>query len=841
MDSLFDLLTRKDLSPIELQFLRDRLNVIEQQPTRNVQVSGSGNLTLWGDLRVDGDSVIDGTLSGGGTIATGGYTLTVSMSGKAVVGSGTANRLSVWLEDGSLGTSYALTTLGDLAYMGSSGAVVQAQYFENTLNHWSYGAETVVATITLPRAPTVGETAEIVIDLYSGANNPVYINTWRLRRSGLSGSILASHVVYGSYSYDPHSDHWSDTITDATPDQVYVLTVYSAFTLTGVGIGSDYRNIVVSLQSANPMPDRLPIGSEDQFLRVSSGVPVWETVTVITGVSDTTSVDLTVTGETLSAAVLPAGVDHNSLLNYSSDRHFLQTEIDHLSTALTTGLVKVTTGTGAISIVTDNSANWNTAYGWGNHASAGYALAADVIANSLLTTRGDIIRRGASAPERYGLSVPAAGTLNYLGVANGETDPSWKSASSNPGAAAAILQSTTAGYLQLVRLGLGVTPSYPLHVSGQGYVNANSTTAFVVEQSGVKANVLTVNTANALVGINRAPAVADRSAFQVLDTVYGAINVQNTTADATTTFGRFVVSHYTKAEEPIFAFGLTSTSAASIAYFGGGSSVFNAVSQISFYTAANTTTVTGTERMRIDSAGLVTIYDGGLVINENGAATGDARAESDTEANMWFLDASADVMYFGGTTNGIQIDKGGDLLFLGTATGYDDLQFPTATGKEPAAGAPTWETFTTNTKSYAFSVGDSIDLQGGEPRHGWKEGSLAEVHAHVTLKTANSSGANRYVKIQAYVAICDVLGTWTELAALSAEITVPNGTAAKTMYLLDLGDVTLTGYHVGMQIVPRVERIAATGGTEYGDDVYITQVGMHMEHNRIYSRTEYAA
>jgi hypothetical protein len=37
-----------------------------------------------------------------------------------------------------------------------------------------------------------------------------------------------------------------------------------------------------------------------------------------------------------------------------------------------TGIVKSTSGT--ISYLTDNSGNWNTAFGWGNHASAGYEL-----------------------------------------------------------------------------------------------------------------------------------------------------------------------------------------------------------------------------------------------------------------------------------------------------------------------------------------------------------------------------------------------------------------------------------------------------------------------------------
>lgn len=38
-----------------------------------------------------------------------------------------------------------------------------------------------------------------------------------------------------------------------------------------------------------------------------------------------------------------------------------------------TGLMKHTTTTGLISYITDNSANWNTAYSWGNHSVQGYA------------------------------------------------------------------------------------------------------------------------------------------------------------------------------------------------------------------------------------------------------------------------------------------------------------------------------------------------------------------------------------------------------------------------------------------------------------------------------------
>lgn len=71
------------------------------------------------------------------------------------------------------------------------------------------------------------------------------------------------------------------------------------------------------------------------------------------------------------------------------------------------------------------------------------------IANSLLTARGDIITRNATIPERLALTVPSAPTINFLGVLNGELQPTWKSASSAPGAAAAVLQTKATGELRL--------------------------------------------------------------------------------------------------------------------------------------------------------------------------------------------------------------------------------------------------------------------------------------------------------------------------------------------------------------------------------------------------------
>lgn len=185
----------------------------------------------------------------------------------------------------------------------------------------------------------------------------------------------------------------------------------------------------------------------------------------------------------------------------------------------------------------------------------------------------------------------------------------------------------------------------------------------------------------------------------------------------------------------------------------------------------------------------------------------------------------------------LQVNCGTDKTLILGETVWEDMQFVTSTGKVPAANYPTWEAFTTNTEMYAFSVDDKIQLETNEPPHGWKEGTVGSAHIHFCLKTGNTSGANQFAKFELIFAYSDYNGIWTEQAALTAETTIPTATSAKQSYLLTVGNVTLTGLHLGTQITCRARRIAATGGTEYADDVYITQVGVHLEKDTIGSRS----
>lgn len=76
--------------------------------------------------------------------------------------------------------------------------------------------------------------------------------------------------------------------------------------------------------------------------------------------------------------------------------------------------------------------------------------------------------------------------------------------------------------------------------------------------------------------------------------------------DAAAQTGRIKFRHWLNAEEDhTLILGSAASSTSGIAYIGGGSSLENACTQVSVYTAANNTTVTGTERWRCQANGIV--------------------------------------------------------------------------------------------------------------------------------------------------------------------------------------------------------------------------------------------
>ena len=210
-------------------------------------------------------------------------------------------------------------------------------------------------------------------------------------------------------------------------------------------------------------------------------------------------------------------------------------------------------------------------------------------------------------------------------------------------------------------------------------------------------------------------------------------------------------------------------------------------------------------------------------------------AEITTEANLTDFKIVGKGITLTTGTSDLTVSCATDKTLVLTETVWDDIQFTISGAKVPAANYPTWETFTTNTNEYSFAVNDYLDCGANEPSHGWKEGTSGSVHLHLAIKTLQNSGANRYAKFTVYVTSATVGGVFTE-TSVTAEYTIPNNTAALTHYLLSLGTVTFTNYLIGSQMKIRIKRIAATGGTEYASNVFVTQGGIHVEQDTIGSR-----
>ncbi len=132
---------------------------------------------------------------------------------------------------------------------------------------------------------------------------------------------------------------------------------------------------------------------------------------------DTSSVEFTFDSSTpkIEASVKPSGVDHDSLMNFVAGEH-----VDHAG-------VSISAGDG-------------------------------------LTGGGDI-----SASRTLSLTTPATLSVSSANNASGNHSHAITS-STNPGAAASLLATDASGFLQLTRVGLGISPSYPLDVSGDARI-----------------------------------------------------------------------------------------------------------------------------------------------------------------------------------------------------------------------------------------------------------------------------------------------------------------------------------------------------------------------------------
>jgi len=189
---------------------------------------------------------------------------------------------------------------------------------------------------------------------------------------------------------------------------------------------------------------------------------------------------------------------------------------------------------------------------------------------------------------------------------------------------------------------------------------------------------------------------APASRLHVSDAVAGGqVLVTTNETNSTSKIGSLATMHYTNAEEPVLAISVEGGASENTVQIGGGPGEFNASTSIRFFTAANSTTTGGTERMRIDSSGNVGIgtstpaYKLDVVGSVNVPADSSYVLGAGADRFIRYRSGNGDILYsfssgnfyqqnitssyhawFTGNNERARIDSSGNLLVGTTTQGY---------------------------------------------------------------------------------------------------------------------------------------------------------------------------
>lgn len=186
---------------------------------------------------------------------------------------------------------------------------------------------------------------------------------------------------------------------------------------------------------------------------------------------------------------------------------------------------------------------------------------------------------------------------------------------------------------------------------------------------------------------------------------------------------------------------------------------------------------------------------------------------------------------FGGNTHYSKFEEDGTLEFNGDATVWKDIKFPMAPPKTTGAGNPTLTTYNGNMRGYAFAVNDVHDFDPQEIDHDAKISSTATWHVHL-LSRAND-GTDRTTKYEIEYAIEPTSGALAAPTVVSAELTIPSGTAVNTPQRLNIATFVVPG--IAKLAYARIKRIASSG-TEPSVDPILSALHFHYELDTVGSR-----
>jgi hypothetical protein len=203
-------------------------------------------------------------------------------------------------------------------------------------------------------------------------------------------------------------------------------------------------------------------------------------------------------------------------------------------------------------------------------------------------------------------------------------------------------------------------------------------------EGDTNANLFFVDASTDRVGLGTS---APRSRLEVV----GETTLTNSLADNTNKLGRLLGAPFVNSDTQYLAIDIQGLSGENRILYGGGSALLNAATSHRFFTAANATTLMGTERVRIDDQGRVgigTTIPGSLISVEGSSASGTAASigliNTESAASLTFVAAGTAFSQAGwptvtdaaiirssfSTTNGIAIQTGVDapIAFWGASS-----------------------------------------------------------------------------------------------------------------------------------------------------------------------------
>ena len=186
---------------------------------------------------------------------------------------------------------------------------------------------------------------------------------------------------------------------------------------------------------------------------------------------------------------------------------------------------------------------------------------------------------------------------------------------------------------------------------------------------------------------------------------------------------------------------------------------------------------------------------------------------------------------YGGATHNTTFEADGTMVMNGDATVWKDIKFPMAPPKTTGAGNPTLTTYNGNMRGYSFAVNDVHDFNPEEIDHDAKIGSTATFHVH-WLSRSNDVN-DRGVKWQLEYAIEPTSGALPAPTTVSAEATVPLGTAVNTPYSTNMATFVIPG--IAKLAYLRITRIASAGTAPTTDPI-LSATHFHYELDTVGSR-----